>query len=394
MPVEVRRVVDIVTAFNNEELRVPSYQREYCWSGSKPKHFLERTITLGHVLGVITVYGLKGVNVEYLQDGLQRITTLSKAIANPDLYELCEDDVISLKKASVSYQSVTYDSHDVARQDFQYLNDGIGLVPYEKYRGDLERDNDGKKLYEDVREKTRNLVLKVSGESQASKRGRKLSGQLHRNALGLFYQCVSGHTENQIYAISERCLGNQIERRVRSWLDENILTWQQSVTDYIRALERVNALLETATKSYPAKRWDSAVIRGFYAAYFYNRNTNSTIDKFRDLIEWYVRQNESRKKWNSRFDVFYEDKQNPFRIDQVNLKWLSRVQKLGGPALEPFRRVKKILVPAGYNESHLMPHADGGEITFPEPAMLNLARGREPVSEKDLAFSSTGEAIC
>ena len=236
-------------------------------------------------------------------------------------------------------------------------------------------------MYESIREKTHNLVMKVSGESQASKRGRKISGQLHRNALGLFYQYATSHTENQIYAISERCLSMQIERRVRAWLDENMQTWEKNLADYIRALERVNAMLETASRPYPAKRWDSAVIRGFYAAYSYNRNTGGTVDKFRELIEWYIGQNESRKKWNSRFDVFYEGKQNPFRIDQVNLKWLSRVQKLGGPALEPFKRVKKILAPAGYHESHVIPHADGGEDVVVEPAISNLQRGREPMTE-------------
>ena len=238
-----RIVKDIVADYRTGELTNPDYQREYVWSLKKATHFLRRTKKLGHVLGVITTYRLSGGTTNFLQDGRQRVTTLMRAIERPVDYGMAKEDVDAIRLAQVSQQSMVYESHDEARLDFQHLNDGVGLIPYEKYRGDLECDEHGRSLYELVRTKVDDLSTGIAGISRSSEHSRKKAGQLHRNSLGLFFQYATRHRDLQLYAKSERNLNDQIERRVRSWLNEHLDGWRAKVDGFIRTLERVNAVL-------------------------------------------------------------------------------------------------------------------------------------------------------
>lgn len=390
---ENRRVEEVVRAFKEKTLQVPEYQRSYCWTEAKAKNFLERTKQLGQVLGVITAYKLVGSHVEFLQDGLQRITTLGRVLDNPGKYDVTKEDAHLLANARICYQSMQYEDHDVARMDFQHLNDGMGLVPYEKYRGDLEKDTPGKDLYEFIRAHVMSVAFRISGESATAKPNRKLAGQLHRCSLGLFFQYVTKHRETQLYAKSERNISTQIERRVRSWLEGNRCEWENEANNFIRALERINAQLETATANHNSKRWDTAAIRGFYSAYFYISNIGCSTEKFIQLIDWYVLNNLKRSRWPSRFEVEVNGIPQSFRIDQSNLKWLSKLELLGGPEISELKRKKTIHAPAGYHESHVIPHADGGKIVVVEPAISNLQRGRAPMTEETLTILSPNSPV-
>jgi hypothetical protein len=374
-----RIVKDVVNDYRNKELVDPDYQREYIWDDKKAMHFINRTLAVGHVLGVITTYRLTGGNTNFLQDGRQRVTTLMRAIENPHAYGLSKDQVEHLRSAAVSQQTMEYVSHDEARLDFQHLNDGVGLVTFEKYRGDLERDEKGKWLYSTVREVVRDVSCRMAGKSRSIKDGRKKSGQLNRNSLALFYQYVTGHKEPQIYARSERNLEDQIERRVRAWLDENTEELEAKVEGFIRTLENVNAILEQKTLGLPAKQWDITAVRALYAAYLYCRNAGCHADCFLGIVDWYISQNASRKAWQARFDVDVDGTPNTFRMDQVSLKWLDRVSEFGGPSINPRKRTKQLVARAGYDESHIVPHADGGTDTVSEPAIINRSRGRAPM---------------
>jgi hypothetical protein len=376
-----RIVRDIVSDYKAGELTNPDYQREYVWSAKKAAHFLLRTKRLGHVLGVITTYRLSGGSTNFLQDGRQRVTTLMRAIDRPTEYGLSKDDVDAIRAAQVSQQSMIYDSHDDARLDFQHLNDGVGLIPYEKYRGDLECDEAGRTLYELVRSKVDDLSVGMAGVSRSSEHSRKKAGQLHRNSLGLFYQYASRHRDLQLYAKSERSLNDQIERRVRGWLNENADDWRAKADSFIRTLERVNALLSEQTKSHQSKRWDMTAVRALYAAHLYCRNVGCPSEVFSQLVEWFVAANITRKTWSARYEVEVDGAPTPIRMDQVSLRWLERVQSVGGPSVVAKKRIKNIVAPAGYDESHIIPHADGGTETVVEPSVTNRARGRNPISE-------------
>jgi len=374
-----RYVIDIVRAYRSQELINPDYQREYVWSHKKAMHFLTRTIALEHVLGVITTYRLRNGTTNFLQDGRQRVTTLMKAIERPIDFNLSKEDVDAISRAQVSQQSMVYESHDDARLDFQHLNDGVGLIPYEKYRGDLECDAAGKSLYAAIRSKVDDLTLGMAGISRSSQHGRKKSGQLHRHSLGLFYKYATRHRDLKLYAKSERNIDDQIERRVRAWLEKNMDDWQSKCDGFVRSIEHVNALLRDKTKNYELKRWDMTAVRAMYSAHLHLKNAGCPSDVFSNLVEWFVQANVSRKTWSSRYEIDVEGTPTVFRLDQVSLRWLERVEGFGGPAVECVRRVKRIVAPAGYDESHVTPHADGGTETFVEPSITNRARGRNPV---------------
>jgi hypothetical protein len=374
-----RYVKDLVSDYVSGELQDPDYQREYVWSEKQAKHFLSRTLGLGHVLGVITTYRIANGNTSFLQDGKQRLTTLQRAIDRPAEYGLSKDNADRLKNSQVSQQSMIYESHDEARLDFQHLNSGIGLIPFEKYRGDLECDDIGRFLYQRIRQTVHDLSISLAGISRSTAHARKKAGQLHRSSLGLFYQYATGHKEMQLYAKSERSINDQIERRVRAWLDQNIDNWESTAENFIRELERINAVLNHATKPHQLKRWDLTSVRAMYAAKIYCRNMKCPSDVFANLVDWYVQQNVSRKSWSARFEVMVADTPTPVRLDQNSLKWLRKVAEVGGPEVCERKRVKNYNAPAGYDESHVVPHADGGTETFVEPAIPNRARQRQVV---------------
>ncbi|NDC95032.1 DUF262 domain-containing protein [bacterium] len=374
-----RIVKDIVADYRTGELTNPDYQREYVWSLKKATHFLRRTKKLGHVLGVITTYRLSGGTTNFLQDGRQRVTTLMRAIERPVDYGMAKEDVDAIRLAQVSQQSMVYESHDEARLDFQHLNDGVGLIPYEKYRGDLECDEHGRSLYELVRTKVDDLSTGIAGISRSSEHSRKKAGQLHRNSLGLFFQYATRHRDLQLYAKSERNLNDQIERRVRSWLNEHLDGWRAKVDGFIRTLERVNAVLRDKTKDHELRRWDMTAVRAMYAANVYCRNVGCTSDVFDALVAWFVASNANRKAWPARFEVDVSGTPTAMRLDQVSLRWIERVAAAGGPLALPMNRSKRIEAPAGYDESHVVPHADGGTETFVEPSIANRARGRNVI---------------
>ena len=374
-----RVVKDVISDYINRELCDPDYQREYIWSAAKAFNFLKRTIKLGHVLGVFTTYRLTGGTTNFLQDGKQRVTTLRKAFDDPSEFKLSKDDVDALRIAQVSQQSMCYETHDEARLDFQHLNDGVGLIPYEKYRGDLECIQDGKDLYELVRSKVDELSVDIAGISRSSSPSRKKAGQLHRHSLGLFFQYVTKHQELRLYANNENSISQQIERRVRDWLSENIADWRAKVNDFIRTLERVNAVLRDRTIAYPSRRWDMTAVRAMYAANIHFKNIGYNSDSFSILVDWYVARNALRRSWPSRFEVDVDGEPMPVRFDQLSLKWISRLEGFGCPALGLQKRMSLISARAGYDESHVTPHADGGTETVIEPSTINRARGRQPI---------------
>jgi hypothetical protein len=302
-----------------------------------------------------------------------------RALDNPAEYALSKEDVAVISLAQVSQQSMSYESHDEARLDFQHLNDGIGLIPYEKYRGDLERDDAGRELYAAIRNTVDSLSVSLAGLSRSSEHGRKKAGQLHRNSLGLFFQYAKGHRDLQLYAKSERSLNDQIERRVRAWLDENMDSWKDRVQAVIRTLERVNALLSEKTKSHPARRWDLTAVRAMYSANIYCKNVGCVSDVFDGLVNWFVACNVQRKTWSARYEVLVEGTPVTVRMDQASLKWLDRVQSAGGPAVVVSKRTRNYVAPAGFDDSHVTPHADGGTETIIEPSISNRARGRRPI---------------
>jgi hypothetical protein len=236
-------------------------------------------------------------------------------------------------------------------------------------------------LYKLVRTTVDDLSVGMAGISKSSEHGRKKAGQLNRHSLGLFYKYATRHKDIQLYAKSERNIGDQIERRVRRWLDDNRDDWQSKCDGFIRAIESVNALLSQETKSFDAKRWDMTAVRAMYSAYLHTKSLGCPSDVFVDLVRWFVASNVSRKTWSARYEIDIDGSPASFRLDQVSLQWLLRCESFGGPKVEHHKRAKRIVAPAGYDESHVVPHADGGTETFTEPAILNRSRGRRSIEE-------------
>lgn len=370
---------DVISDYRSKELCDPDYQREYIWTNAKARNFLKRTIKLGHVLGVITTYRLDGGTVNFLQDGKQRVTTLRMAFDNPSNFSLSKEDADVLRIAQISQQTMCYESHDEARLDFQHLNDGVGLIPYEKYRGDLECDPEGKDLYELVRSKVHGISVDMAGTSRSVEPSRKKAGQLHRHSLGLFYQYATKHKEHQLYANNETSLNEQIERRVVTWLRENRCEWRAKFDNFVQKLESINAVLHEKTRAHALRRWDMTAVRALYAANIHLKNIGCNTDSFSDLVDWFISRNVSRKNWPSRFEVDVLGEPIQVRLNQLSLKWMGRLEGQGCPALGPQKRTQLLLARAGYDESHIIPHADGGTETVSEPSSTNRARGRQPI---------------
>jgi hypothetical protein len=382
-----RLVGDLVNQYASLELADPSYQRDYCWDLKRAKAFLDRTIELGHVLGIVTVYRILEGTTWFIQDGKQRLTTLRKATENRAQYGLSEDDLSRLKSCQVSQQAMEYKSHDEARRDFQLLNQGVQLIPYEKYRGDLEIDKNGQELYEYIRNSVETLSLVATGKSCTQTNNRKRQGQLHRNALALFFQFASGHEELSLYSKSEKKPDVQIERRTRAWLEKNLSQAKKQQELFVKNIEAVNAVLSyCANRSAPNthKQFEDNAVRAFYALRTYMRNIGAPASKFEDFVQWYCNHCKKLKNWPSRFVV--SEAGDEIRFDNTNLLWVEKCVQYGAPSVSKIERTKRLVTRAGYEESHLVPHSVAGD-EFPvigEPSLVNRSRGARAVSVTEI----------
>lgn len=397
---QTRCVLDVVRDYADGVLAEPHYQREFVWDMDRQRALINKVLQTGFVPINVTCYRIDNRPTTFLEDGKQRITTLTRARACPADFELTAEQVTALMNSSISVHYYVYADHDEAMRDFQDLNSqGTGLTPYELYRGEIEKTDVGKLVYTTVREGVARISSNLSGVSVAKQldfsnaKNRKRAGQLYRGALALFNMWVGRKTDIQLFSNNIRKKSSQPEiRAFEAIKDMSLSSAQKKVASFCRYLEltaaNVHELVARRGVVQAKKVWDEQAVRAIFAAAIYVSNRQDLRqDDFEAAVDWYLDHCENRSRWVSRFDVITSNgKQQDVRMSQLNLSWLQKAAEFGGPDLITKRtHVASGVIPkAGYHRSHVEPAAADSTATVPENGLSNMSRGRQAMTRDEV----------
>ena len=392
-------VKDAIREYENEDLVEPYYQREFVWPLKKQIDFLLYTLETRQIVMPIVTYSLTNSRTTFLQDGKQRLTTLKKAIADPERYGMQEEHVFELKNTTVSMRHCHYENHDQGRIGFQKLNENTGLAPFDLWRGEIDCSDAGRLLYEKIQFGVAHVTGKMAGtnvlhSATNATSGKKRAGQLHRGALALFYMFESGKPTLKDILTHTNRKSEQPETKTaaliaaRNWNEDDV---ERAVTTFCRYLESIVALVDDAVRRIAPndtkKVWDEQAVRAIFNAGVYVRLRDDL--RTSDLVaavEWYLAHAAGFETWKSRFDVFRDGAKRTVRMSQHNLVWLQDAAACGGPDLitKRERNVTSVRLKTGYDNSHIISANSGGVITVPENALTNRARGDRPMTVEEL----------
>lgn len=400
------RVREHVEDYTRGILAEPDYQREFVWDIDRQKALIAKVLRNRFVPAAITTYTIGEHKTVFLEDGKQRLTTLSRARQHPADFGLTADDVDALMESAVSVHRYVWDNHDEAMRDFQALNSqGTGLTPYELYRGEIEKTDNGKYLYPAVRQAVAEISARVSGipvsKSKAmdmtNTKNRKRAGQLSRGALGLFYMWLTGKTggKTETQILNSKISPNVTPIEVKTFeaiKDMSRKELENKVKHFCDYLEKLAALIqEIVYRRGPVqakKKWDEQTVRAIFVAGVHVKNRKDLhLEDFIAAVEWYLDRCQNKDKWCSRFSSADESGvESSVRMSQGNLSWLQIAAKHAGPNLIKKRNaeVKGVEPKSGFHRSHKKPVGIGDGETIPESGLINMSRGRQPLTEQEI----------
>jgi S-ribosylhomocysteine lyase LuxS involved in autoinducer biosynthesis len=405
-------VKDVVREIKNNELINPFFQREFVWPVQKQKDFIDYTLQTGQLSASLHTYCVEGSLVRYLKDGRQRITTLRYAIDSPEKFNLSEAQVEVLKHVGVHIMHRQHENHDVAMVDFQNLNKGTGLLPYDLWRGELTNTEVGKHVYEKIKTVVTHVTADLAGTdvvknsdmaSSPGAHGRKRNGQLHRGALALFYMWISKqpvieniltHNTYSKNAQPEVLVANFI--RQQNWTVDIADREIQRFYDYLAsvvALVKRRIAARDAAFSAANKLWEIQAVRALLnAGVFIHLRKDLPATLLQSVVDWYLERADGFKKWRSRFDVisrFKMGEKEECRMSQHNLYWLREAAAACETDIDRKTTTKPIVkgvqAKKGYHMSHVVPAVAGGVETIVEDAISNLSRGARQMTPEEVA---------
>lgn len=155
MPV---RILDLVLRYVNGELQAPKHQRDpLVWPRKKQLRWVQRLVDVAYgvklpPLGIVCIYTLVSEDSlqEYLNEGLQRISTAALFLQRPHLFgDYTPERARRILHANIIYvQCRSYESHNEAARDFEEVNQGLSLEPYEIHKNILVNRDDWPSLWE------------------------------------------------------------------------------------------------------------------------------------------------------------------------------------------------------------------------------------------------------
>lgn len=404
-------VKDVLREIRSDELVNPFFQREFVWTARKQQEFIDYTLKTGQLSAPVHTYCVSGSLTRYLKDGRQRLTTLQRAIENPTAFGLTSTHAELLSNIGVHIMHRQHVDHNEAMIDFQNLNKGTGLLPYDLWRGELVNTEVGKHVYAKVRSCVVHVTAKLAGkdviktDNMAAEGGggRKRNGQLHRGALALFYMWAAEkptidniltHNNYDKAAQPEVLVAKLISSK--NWTIADADREIQKFYDYLEAIVALVSRLVAARGggfTEQNKLWEIQAVRAiFNAGVFIHLRDDVPKTLLADVVNWYLKHAAGFDTWISRFD--YESRILPgqkeeCRMSQHNLYWLREAAAVFGVDIDRKRSKKKnktgVRGKKGCDESHTtLPASEGGTETVVEDAITNRSRGAKPMTQREL----------
>jgi hypothetical protein len=399
---EMVSLFELVADFKDGEIRKPSHQRDKVWDQDKKDDWIERIKSkkLGAPIGVIVTYQLDNGKPSpvWLNDGYQRISATLEYLADPARYYDSKNVAIKIIKATrIPKQHRHYKNHDDALKDFQNINKGTSLTPYEYYHGILAYMSNHDEIWGDFITSIHKSIQKYEQSFVKTRGGRRTTRETQhvyfRDNYALFYRLATDEKRLSNYTVGERKIKRQdqnsiIEYKLRSFLEKTNPDNAQKI------LNKLNILIKNET-SLIRDVWVNKLKEDI--------NTSPNNSLYRWLLHcavWKKNNSIPNHIWEDFLEktLYYSDGTTSFpqvidgkkttRGTAASTGSLAYLRKIAAivesDILEyydnPPRRKKPKKNLPGTDESHQMPFVYHGEgETIPEPASRNRARGKNPI---------------
>lgn len=390
----------LVYQYRSGDIEKPPHQREIVWSEEHKKNWIARLNGEVPPTGVIVTYQTKeNPRKTYLNDGWQRLSTCIDYLDNPEKYGHTEEHAKHiLSKAVLPVQHRVYPTQDAAVEDFQNLNGGTLLTPYEFYHGILTCMHSYDLTWLPFLTELNRTVLSIgrsilsSGSISAAMRtARNTRHKWFRDDYALFLRFVSRSSAMTSY--EDVSIGtptpnrsNLVEHKLRRWLESaGKDKAEQEFAKFSKTVARETRIIEKALRE--AIEENGSIVMGMY----------------RWLLHFSIWKRHSQMP-NSDWMVFImgilkcsgggtsiQDLSDPriksnIRLGRIGRRLeICRIIGFDPEKLRPRpRKYNKTPLPGeGIDRSHKEPfstHGDGEVIL--EPASINRARGARSIEVK------------
>ena len=390
-----RSLWEMVNDLRGGRLHIPFHQREFVWPREKQEGFVERLISGILPVGVIVTYQVsRGGDLRvYINDGNQRLNTLLRLVLQPEKFGLVGDFVEELlRSVQMPVQHRIYDSHAQAFDDYQGLNWGTPLTPYEFHKGALTTLADFETVWQPLVEQIHHVMMTCEGSivSEKRSRNRKQASSVARDDLATFYRFISRSTARNDLQIARtgRLKDPVFEWDLRKKMEEiGSDRVEQEIERYQRLIERETALVRHSWHTVLGKPNETGVnlvtYRWLMCAAVWRRNADIPVPMWAKFVEDALRGSAGR----GRFDAIDDEgvAQIVAFLAYNDLTKLDDVCRYIGSemvARTKLRRPRRdVTTRPGNDDSHRLPFSMHGHgETFAEPASLNRSRGAQPVS--------------
>lgn len=403
----VVNLLELVEMLKDGSLELPPHQRELVWIDEKKQNWIKRVqkaFVATRPVGAIATYQLDNGRHSplYLNDGSQRIRTCLEYLMHPELYgDTPERARDILRKCGYPRQHRWYKTHDEALVDFQLLNMGTKLTPYELCSGVLLYANESV-FWTPIFGRLHDIVTHASQRLHCQlPRKRETIHKYRRHDYALLLRFLSKDITRQDYGahVDEEKFDNVKAQKVVEWrlrLCLESMTHSDIEQDIKRFENTVNQETALVMDTWRRIKADTQVIdpnaaltsiafRYLLDCAIWRKNNRVDPDIWRDFVERFLRHTEGGSQitnpHNSRGNI---------HLGFSKLGALPLVCKIVGspmvldtpaPPKRSKQRLRKV-APPGFDVSHKKPFSSNGEgEVFLEPAGINRSRGAVEVQK-------------
>jgi len=390
---------DICAQFKDKIIKKPPHQRDLVWSQIQKGLWVERLRSNVPPVGSIVTYQLtEGSNRDvYLNDGFQRISTTLEYLYQPDVYgDIPEIAAAVVRKCAMPIQHRHYRTVTEALKDFQGLNLGTHLLPFDYCRGFLTYIPNYDQL-EPILDKLHSIIPQSQGRV-LMKSGRTNSQERTKNFLrhdyALFYRFISKRIDRPSYRVATGSVAAMLKQG-------NII--EMALADILTTMPL--AEVEETLQMFEAhvKRETSTIENIWFAELGHSlSDTGINLTLFRWILECSIvrRHNQIGMRIWEEFvrGVLYEShgrsqvvhvqshRAITFSLgNMTHLKSICEIMKstFHDELCEKRKRPSGREYREGYDASHILPFAVFGDgPIIGEPASRNRSRGAKPIQEQ------------
>jgi hypothetical protein len=399
----------------NGNLVKPEHQRDYLWPDAKRKSYINDIFNMKRQpIGVICTYQVEldngGGSPIYLNDGLQRLSTLQELKDVPTKYNRSPNEVDAiLRTLKLTIQHRHYSSHTEAAKYFQGINSGTSCTPYDFYKESIvysknyraiEKSLD--ELFTEFDKCDARLTKSFTREKDAWKKGaRDIYCLLHRVLVSNYSTSIEAYsyiTNNQVSSTNAN--KEQIEHLLFKEFDSRRVDEIINAIKEVINITRSNvAMMEYAINKYNdrAKQYNSEGNLPTKKEIEYNtieysfwrwinmsmlccKKNGLPVNKIIEILDEVLFLTGGRNRGKYRKNKDSDDVQ--LRMAPQNLSHFYSFMKFLNIDIAKEKRIStnSKINKHSMDDSHKFNFAENGNgETFTEPASINRARGMKDV---------------